>query len=78
MSKTRKREIFCDPILKKGHYHVSRLKEPDVDEELELYFKELDQLDDEYLKAYYSEEDEEALLREQDAMNHYYSEELDT
>lgn len=50
MSKTTRKMIFCDPILKKGHYHASKLKEPNVDEELDLYFKGLDDEEEELMR----------------------------
>ena len=42
MSKTTRKQIFTDPILRKGHYHATKLKEPDVDEELDFFFAEMD------------------------------------
>lgn len=42
--------IFTDPIMRKGHYHATRAKEPDVDEQLDMY---------------YEDEAEEQLAREQ-------------
>lgn len=50
MSRTTKRMIFTDPIMRKGHYHATRAKEPDVDEQLDMY---------------YEDEAEEQLAREQ-------------
>ena len=32
--------IFTDPILRKGHAHAVKLKEPDVDEQIEEYLAE--------------------------------------
>ena len=37
MSRTVRKKIFIDPLLKKGHYHAVKLKEPDVDEQMEDY-----------------------------------------
>lgn len=35
--------IFTDPILRKGHAHAVKLKEPDVDEQMDEFFAELDE-----------------------------------
>lgn len=32
--------IFTDPILRKGHYHATKAKEPDVDEQLDMFYDE--------------------------------------
>lgn len=35
--------IFTDPILRKGHAHAVKLKEPDVDEQIDEFFAEIDE-----------------------------------
>ena len=35
--------MFIDPLLKKGHYHAVKLKEPDVDEQLDEFLAEADE-----------------------------------
>jgi hypothetical protein len=43
MSRTTRKMIFTDPILRKGHAHAVKLKEPDVDEQMDEFFAELDE-----------------------------------
>jgi len=53
---------MTDPLLRKSHAHPTPLSEPDVDEELDEYFRELDERlreQQEQVWAQLSEEDEQ-------------------